>query len=341
MTTRENTIAEPATHIVSPSHSQVEDGRETMRWLASTFESAQSERIRRGERLRGALSLRFTHADAVPDADALLRAIEKGTTLGPVPMLGSMYWRAWTEEQELSTLLEGSITDHPAWPWLVQIRGIGPRLAVRLLARLDLTKARSPSSFWAFCGLGTVEGQAAQCEACGRGLLFSASSPEPREHRSPTGTTCRGTLHVRRQGIRIAQPRPRRTERRAYDATAKTVCYLVGASFTRQGGPYKAYYIAAYTRLALKHPTWQRKHLALAAMRAAVKLFLKHLWMVWRDAAGLPLLSVPAGDATPGPWEMVSPPSIAKQRMLSPKKPRAEKRQRIAIRAIPARESAE
>jgi hypothetical protein len=119
--------------------------------------------------------------------------------------------------------------------------------------------------------------------------------------------------------LRVAQPRPRKLEPRRYDATAKTICFLIGTSFSRQGGPYKLYYQAAYTRYASRHPDWPAKHLVFAAMRVTVKLFLKHLWIVWREAEGMSTDDAdsarPAfGDTGPGPREMVSPPSHEKSR---------------------------
>jgi hypothetical protein len=116
----------------------------------------------------------------------------------------------------------------------------------------------------------------------------------------------------------MAQPKPRRHEARAYDATAKTICYLIGLSFARQGGPYKEYYGATYRRYAASHPAWQKKHLAMASMRATVKLFLKHLWIVWADASREESASTMATSSLdaqgPGPWEMVSAPSVEKLR---------------------------
>ena len=107
-------------------------------------------------------------------------------------------------------------------------------------------------------------------------------------------------------------------EARSYDASAKTICFLIGTSFSRQGGPYKLYYREAYQRYACRHPEWPTKHRVLAAMRLTVKLFLKHLWMVWREAEGTPTdVTGPSdsiGEPTPGPWDMVSPPSMEKRR---------------------------
>ena len=295
----------------------------TLAWLARTFEFAQRERIRRGERIRAIAQARDLSWDApieLGDADELLVSIERSETLGPVPFLGMLYQRAWAEERELSRLLEEAVTAHPAWPWLMQIRGVGPRLAARLLSRLRIDRARSPSAFWSYCGLATVPATEYRCSVCGVRLLVPARNAAPPRHHRAGRIACEGRL-VRQGGAghqRVAQPKPRRLEMRRYDATAKTICFLIGTSFSRQGGPYKAYYQEAYGRYAANHPEWPAKRLVFAAMRITVKLFLKHLWIVWREAEGMSIevsdqdnaLAVPG----PGPWDMVSPPSHEKLR---------------------------
>ena len=296
----------------------------TLWWLARTFEFAQRERIRRGERIRAiaqARDHRWNVSGDLGDAEALLTAIERGETQGPIPFLGMLYQRAWVEERQLSHLLEETITTHPTWPWLVQVRGVGPRLAARLLSRLRIERARSPSAFWAYCGLGTVAGREYRCDRCTAHFVVSARNPAPARHVGKDRVACEGRLvsAAPTGQLRVAQPRPRRLEPRRYDATAKTICFLIGTSFSRQGGPYKAYYQDAYARYASRHPAWPAKHVVFAAMRVTVKLFLKHLWIVWREAEGMSSDHADAvkpalGDTGPGPWDMVSAPSQEKLR---------------------------
>ena len=294
----------------------------TLTWLVRTFELAQRERIRRGERIRAIAQARDLSWDApVPDVDAdtLLTSIEHGETLGPVPFLGMLYQHAWAEERELSRLLEDAVTQHPAWPWLMQIRGVGPRLAARLLSRLRIDLARSPSSFWSYCGLATVRAVAYGCATCGLHTVMPARTPAPSRHLGRDRQACAGRFARigTTECTRVAQPKPRRTEARRYDASAKTICFLIGTSFSRQGGPYKDFYKETYQQYGVRHPEWPAKRRVLAAMRRTVKLFLKHLWMVWREAEGAPpdaARSTSLAETTPGPWEMVSPPSVEKVR---------------------------
>src|SRR4051812_28361392 len=173
------------------------NGAQTLTWLVRTFELAQGERVRRGERIRAiaqARDLSWDTSAAILDADALLARIEKGETLGPVPFLGMLYQHAWAEEHELSRMLEEAVTTHPTWPWLLQIRGVGPRLAARLLSRLRIERARSPSAFWSYCGLATVQATEHRCSACGARTLTPSYASTPVRHRDPSGQSCPGTF---------------------------------------------------------------------------------------------------------------------------------------------------
>ena len=167
----------------------------TLTWLVRTFELAQTERVRRGERIRAIAQARDLSWD-VPvtnvDADELLVSIGRGDTLGPVPFLGMLYQHAWAEERELSRLLEEAVTQHPAWPWLVQIRGVGPRLAARLLSRLRIELARSPAAFWSYCGLATVQAAEYRCATCGAHVFAPARGHTPARHAGADHHPCTG-----------------------------------------------------------------------------------------------------------------------------------------------------
>ena len=69
--------------------------------------------------------------------------------------------------------MQALIGRHPAWSWLRSVRGVGSVLAARLLSRLDLARAPSPASFWAYCGLGTVAAEGLVCERCGARVFVS------------------------------------------------------------------------------------------------------------------------------------------------------------------------
>jgi hypothetical protein len=251
-----------------------------------------------------------------PDCDALLKDIAAGRVLGPSPSLGQLYREQSRQEAALRAAFVEVLDRHPAWPWLSCVRGIGPTLAAQLLARLDLARAPHPSSFWAYCGLATVAATRWRCAACGAAVLVPEGRAVPTSHLAGAGRArerCTGALARcdDARAARVAQPCHVRGAPRAFDPGAKRVCYLVGLSFTRQGGHYKAFLRARSARYATERPDWSAKHRWFAALRVTEKLFLAHLWTAWREAEGLPVAARPfaaAGgiaDAPLDPWAMV------------------------------------
>lgn len=234
--------------------------RREIRGWAEAYESARAARVRAGERIRSRLL-----ADS-PDEprDRVLRSIREGEADGPLPDLGRVYRERWREEQASATQLHRGLDAHPAWLWLRQVTGVAPAAAGKLLGRLDVARADSPSAFWAYCGLATV---------------------------------------ARPDGGRMAQPS------RDSDDT-RNICHALGASLLRANGAYARQYRSERERLEETRGDWpaQRKH--LTALRKMEKLFLAHLWLVWREAVGLPVTTPHENDprAHTGPWDMVHLP---------------------------------
>lgn len=292
-------------------------GRE-LRWLADAYEQAQRIRIETGERIRAVLQGRDETWGAPAsgeDPDEVLSSIIAGETLGPVPILGRTYRRHAEEEGELRKEMNAALKAHPAWPWLSSVKGIGPTLGGKLLARFDATKADHASSFWAYAGLATVPGEKYRCAECGLVRAWPVGYNVTGKH-TVRGSTkkCAGKLVLVAgpdDGIRAAQAHAARGEKQAYDAYAKKIMYLVGTSFLKAGGPYEERYRSARARLEVERIGWAdgRKH--LTALRVTEKLFLSHLWQVWREALGLPT-GDPYALAELGhtgfidPWQMVN-----------------------------------
>jgi hypothetical protein len=262
-----------------------------LRWLGDAYEQTQRARIDAGERIRAILQARdHTGAVAVPhfDASAALRLIRRGELEAPVSLLGWTYRRHWEEEAELKRGMEEALAAHPAWPWLSSVRGIGATLACRLLGRLDLQRAPTPSSFWAYCGLATIPGLEYYCATCELRLSLPQHARVVRRHRNAqSGMDCSGKLELAGgpdAGVRVAQPKPRIGERATYDRRAKKTCYLIGVSLVRSAGPYAALYRERRQRLAEERPGWPKARLHLTALRHVEKRFLADLWSAWSAA---------------------------------------------------------
>lgn len=315
-------------------------GRE-LRWLADSYEQAQRVRIETGERIRAVLHGRdetwdpigeiraetrktatdrevevyvWDDGEMIYEAAALLVAIAKGTTTGPVPILGRTYARHYAEEREMRAEMDRSLRSHPAWDWLSKVRGIGPTLGAKMLARFDATKAEHASSFWAYAGLATVPGEKWRCPTCGLARSWPAGFNVTGKHQAlGTTKTCPDALVKIAgpdDGVRAAQPKPARGQKATYDQYAKKVMYLVGGAFLKAGGPYEEHYRKHRARLEVERPGWAdgRKH--LTALRIVEKLFLSHLWQIWREALGLPVgepyaASELGHEGMIDPWSMV------------------------------------
>jgi hypothetical protein len=266
-----------------------------LRWIADAYEQAQRVRLETGERLRAILQgrdHRDTGSAPAHDASAVLAEIRSGESDGPVPILGRTYRRHAEAERDLRRAMLTALADHPAWPWMARVKGIGPTLAARLLARLDVAKAPSPSSFWSYCGLATVPGIEYRCVVCGLRSSFPTRYRVRGPHNDPRSQQrCPGQLEAVRgpdDGVRVAQPKPAAGERACYDQLAKKICYLIGVSFLRSGSAYERFYRRERAKLGRERPGWSDGRLHFAALRKMEKLFLAHLWVVWREGLGLP-----------------------------------------------------
>ena len=151
--------------------------------------------------------------------------------------------------------------EHPMYPWLISVRGIGPVLAGGLLAYIrDIGRFDTVSKLWAYVGLHVIDGVA---------------------------------------------PKRRRGEKANWSTPLKTLCWKIGESFVKARGPYRDLYDSYKARDREKHPekidsgrkskagtaiyTYSDGHIHARAKRYAVKIFLSHLWEVWRKQEGLPV----------------------------------------------------
>ncbi len=140
------------------------------------------------------------------------------------------------------------------WPWVTSIRGLKEgSLATQLLAQIDdIAPFSNVSKLWRFCGQAVIGGKAEY-----------------------------GTKHYNRQ--------------------LKSICYLISDQFVKQNTPiYRDLYDMEKARQREAHPEplkaddgpWAMQytpaHIDAMARRKAVKIFLQHLWLVWREAEDLP-----------------------------------------------------
>lgn len=276
------------------SLSRSEQGAHELRLLYQLYEDAQRSRIAHGERLRALFQGRsFEGLGSISgEPDELLKRIVRGESVGAPRVLEKAYCRASQDEIDAAAALRVEIEAHPAWPWLSQQRGVGELLAARLLSRLDIARAKTPSAFWAYCGLATIPGAAYQCPRCKLEVGLPADYKLRDSHFTRGGARlCPGDLELISGGAtRVAPRRSTAGGRNSYDAHARKSCYLIGVSMLRCGSEYRVWYDAERRRLATDRAGWTAKRAHLAALRKMEKAFLRELWVAWRRAVDLPIV---------------------------------------------------
>ncbi len=168
--------------------------------------------------------------------------------------------RMSSSEGYLQRRVQKLLDDEPLWrDWLVDVRGIGPCLAGGIMAWLDPAKAPHRSSFWKYAGLSVQDGE---------------------------------------------QEKRKRGQKIQYVPKLKTLSWKIGESFIKQTKPHPSEYRRLYERFRIKvnNQTCSREHIIdgkkvecfdahkyAKAKRLTVKIFLAHVWEVWRRMEGLPV----------------------------------------------------
>ena len=203
---------------------------------------------------------------------------------------------------------------HPAYHWFSQVKGVGGENIGKVLAPIDIHKAPTISSLWMFAGL--------------------APDADGRSMRRVKGEKVRYNSQLRSMCWRLAvclkrargkfyhyymDEKEKYTERflsRGYQILptpkGKWVCLNCGQSWGRKRDITPCCGNPSIEKRAKKEPPgviW-RGHLDMMALRKMIKLFLACLWLVWREAEGLPVRSPYPAEKQGhtkviSPWEMV------------------------------------
>lgn len=167
------------------------------------------------------------------------------------------------------------VESHPAYPWFSRIKGIGRENIAKVVYMIDIKKAPTISSLWKFAG------------------LYPGAKQK-------TGETS------------------------PYNSRLRSMCFRLATSLMRAKGKYYDYYlkrkkelqdrfisegkeIKAWEKMKKKEKEAYNEANKLGyeainklkvipeglvhgrARRKMIKLFLAHLWLVWREAEGLPI----------------------------------------------------
>lgn len=194
----------------------------------------------------------------------------------------------------------------PVWDWMVSIKGVGDHTAAKILAQFDdVGKFATISKFWRFSGWAVIDGKIDKCEKgvvspynrrlksecyliaenfirqqtpVYADLYYQEKSKQKDIHPSVLCRTCTGKA-----------VREKRTEYELNTVVLHDMCDEHGAMMDELDKQYGKYAVKwdDCTQKKKHKRQFNDGHLHARAMRKTVKIFLSHLWQVWRESEGL------------------------------------------------------
>lgn len=171
-------------------------------------------------------------------------------------------------ESFVDKIVADKIETHPAYHWFSRVKGIGKENIAKVVGLIDPVKAPHVSSLWKWAGLHVQDGKALKRE---------------------------------------------RGKKLDYNSELRSMCWRLASSLMRARGKYYSYYISQKKLETQKYENlgWtivpsnrlpkkagkkyepegiiSLGHIDNRAKRKMIKLFLSHLWAVWREAVKLPV----------------------------------------------------
>lgn len=162
-----------------------------------------------------------------------------------------------------------------------KVKGIGTLYAAKLVAEIDITRCGTVSALWKRCGLGLGEYWVDKDKK-----ILAPKVGYRWVDRDGVKVKEKVTV-VPQGGWRLEKMRDRLVTGyvSCYSISLKTTCYNIGVSFLKASSPYRIVYDQARKDYADR---WTKSHAHEGAIRKMNKVFLSHLWEVWREMEGLP-----------------------------------------------------
>lgn len=180
--------------------------------------------------------------------------------------LVEQYMKLKDAEDGLSKVVASEVQQHPMWAAFFEgVKGCGPLMSAVCLAYLDPHKARHASSFWKYCGLD---------------VAYDDKRGEMR------GTGRWHTVEVE-YSDKYGKPSVRNSL--TYNPFVKTkLVEVLVSSFLKAGdNHYSRIYRDYRNRRAQMGDTPVQQH--RRAARYTAKMFLRDMWVIWRELEGLPV----------------------------------------------------
>jgi hypothetical protein len=239
--------------------------------LVGQYYDIQNHRIKAGNRI---FALSEFNGVPIEEANKVHLRIIGGT------QEGIKYAGLKDVEAVLAKEIKEIVDEHPLWTrWLKGIKGIGPILAGGWISGLA-TPERFPNvaKLWAYCGYHTVPADMKYAEKFKTNPRFADALAGGRIPALPDD-----------QNLRMAAHRVR-GQRANWSSSLKTLGWKTGESFVKASkGQYRPFYDEQRAHYEQSRPETSDAHRFAMAKRKTVKLFLSHMWEVWRRIEGLPV----------------------------------------------------
>lgn len=245
-------------------------------------------------------------------------------------------------ETRIKQVLEIWSDAHPAGRWMKSNVGVGPCLAAGFLAYIDIRKAVHVSAIWRLAGLDPTRPWLGREKArelvtaidmTPEGIAALAAKVHVRAERLVEAATDEGRL--KRGGLE------KYLARRPWNATLKLLAWKFSDSMVKRSSHPDAFYGRLYVQFkaaevqrdiegrnaecaartllersirdAETRRIYESGHLPagridLRARRRVAKVFLQHLYLVWRQSEGLPVTQ-PWAVAHGGHGDIIAPPN--------------------------------
>lgn len=219
---------------------------------------------------------------------------------GPDPFVAGLVEDLEALERKIFGHMKRTLRHHPAWEWLEGVKGMGPTLSTKILGLIgDIERFGTISKLWSFSGFGLYDGKI-QRPVKGQRLSYN--------RRLKTAVYLAGDSFIKSR----SPYRDIYDEAKVYYRRVKQVgpiCHILTLDpedlpdrETPEGKKEWDKLIkkanaqanavanaAADAQANAGEAVWSDGHVDNAARRKMVKVFLSHLWLVWREAEGLPV----------------------------------------------------
>jgi hypothetical protein len=220
-------------------------------------------------------------------------------------------------EMAAESRLRDALKGMPIMDWLAQVKGISTRLSGSLIGSIvDITQFETISQLWSYCGMGVIR----VCVECGKICPKGMARPRFLRRQSERRLSARlqkfeneGKTMTSQEQEAFLEKSYRDSEKQIcncespstfgaapdkkyfdgllldYKPFLRMTCYKIASQFVKQGSFYRRQYEEKKAFYVDRDGgTLTDAHVNNRAKRAVVKLFLSHLWWMWRLSEGLP-----------------------------------------------------